>query len=212
MTTTHLFVRLRKWAKPVAWMMIFLPLLLSGCSSADVFTLRVATIVLSVALIAAVAMIVILWYRLRERNKTQLILQQMNKSKDDFFANIANDPAEMPSTDTIVSEQDRQFIGRFVDVVYSQMTKGRADVESVAEQMGLNRAQLNRRIMAITGQNTMAYITQIRISKAKRLLRADLTTPIGDSAVKCGFDDVAYFSRLFKQQTNMTPSQYRKMI
>ncbi len=170
------------------------------------------SLILLLLTLIAIGIILGLWYTLRERTKTQHILQQMNKSKEDFFASIAIDPAEIKSADTIISEQDRQFLGRFVDIVYSQMTKGKADVESVAEQMNLSRAQLNRRIMAITGQNTMGYITQIRISKAKRLLRADNITPIGDIAIKCGFDDVAYFSRLFKQHTNMTPSQYRKMI
>lgn len=174
--------------------------------------LRITTVVLVVFVLVALTVIATLWYTIHQRSKTQRIVKQMNKSKEDFFANIALDPTEIPTASTIVSEHDRQFIGHFVDVVYSQMAKGKTDVESVAEQMGLNRAQLNRRIMSITGQNTLAYISQIRMSKAKRLLRADLTTPIGDIAIKCGFDDVAYFSRLFKQQTNMTPSQYRKMI
>lgn len=173
---------------------------------------RVTTIVLIFLVLVGVCVIVSLWYTLRERNKTHLIMQQMNKSKEDFFANLAIDPAELKTAETIINEQDRQFLGRFVDVVYSQMGKGKTDVESVAEQMKLSRAQLNRRILSITGQNTLSYITQIRISKAKRLLRADLVTPIGDIATKCGFDDVAYFSRFFKLQTGMTPSQYRRMI
>lgn len=173
---------------------------------------RIMTVVFIAVIILATVIIGVLWYTLRERGKTQQILQQMNKSKEDYFANIANDPTELQTVESNISEQDRQFIAHFVDVVYSQMSKGKTDVESIAEQMELNRAQLNRRILAITGQNTLAYITQIRISKAKRLLRADITTPIGDVAAKCGFDDVAYFSRLFKQQTNMTPSQYRKIV
>lgn len=176
------------------------------------FVKTVTISLLVVIIIVAIAIISTLWYTLRERSKTHRILKQMNKSREDFFANIAMDPADLQSAESVVSEQDRKFIGRFVDVVYSQMSKGKTDVESVAEQLSMSRAQLNRRILAITGQNTLTYITQIRISKAKRLLRADLSTPIGDIANKCGFDDVAYFSRLFKQQTDMTPSQYRKMI
>ena len=171
----------------------------------------ITTTVLLCSTVVGICIILALSYTIHERNKTQRIIKEVNNKRKDFFANIALDPAEM-KTDVILSEQDRQFIGRFVDVVYSQMNKGKTDVESVAERMQLNRAQLNRRILAITGQNTLSYITQIRISKAKRLLRADLTSPVGDIANKCGFDDLAYFSRLFKQQTGMTPSQYRKMV
>lgn len=158
------------------------------------------------------AVIFILWYFLKKRTKMLRILQQMQKSREDFLSSIALDTEEELDVNTPINEHDRQFIGRFVDVVYSQMTQGKTDAESVAKQMGITRAQLNRRLMAITGQNTSSYITQIRISKAKRLLRADITKPISDIALKCGYDDVAYFSRIFKQQTDMTPSQYRKMV
>lgn len=173
---------------------------------------RITTTVLIIIIIMAIAIIATLWYTLRERNNTQRILRQMNKSREDFFANIAIDPADLKSADKIISDNDRQFIGRFTDAVYSQLSKGKADVESVASQLSLSSSQLNRRIQEITGQSTSTYITQIRLSKAKRMLRADVNTPIGDIATKCGFDDVAQFTRFFKQQTNITPTDYRKMI
>jgi AraC-like DNA-binding protein len=53
---------------------------------------------------------------------------------------------------------------------------------------------------------------RVRLSYAKRLLKADTLKPIGEVAVKCGFDDLAYFSRIFKQAFGLTPSQYRKQI
>jgi AraC-like DNA-binding protein len=51
---------------------------------------------------------------------------------------------------------------------------------------------------------------KLRMSRARRLLKADITMSIGDVAQKCGFEDMAYFSRLFKQMYQETPSQYRK--
>jgi len=99
-----------------------------------------------------------------------------------------------------------------VDVVYRLMASGNVDVESVAKEMAVSRSQLNRRMLAITNQNSSTYIMQLRLSRAKRLLKADVNMPIGDVAQKCGFDDVAYFSRIFKQVFDMTPSQYRKQI
>ena len=114
-----------------------------------------------------------------------------------------NTPAEL-------KPQDRQFMNRLVDVAYRLMASGTIDMDSVATEMAVSRTQLNRKIMAITGQNSSAYIMQLRLARAKRLLKADETTPIGNVALRCGFDDVAYFSRIFKQTFQMTPSQYRK--
>ena len=175
-------------------------------------THHITTAVLVLIVLLALSVIGGLWYTLRQRSETQRILQQMNKSREDFFASLAIDPADPGQAETVVNERDRQFLGKLVDTIYTQMAHGNTDVESVAERMGLSRAQLNRKVLAVTGQNTSSYMMQVRIAKAKRLLRADVNMPIGDIAAKCGFDDVAYFSRIFKQQTDTTPSQYRKMI
>jgi AraC-like DNA-binding protein len=110
------------------------------------------------------------------------------------------------------SPQERQFMNRLIDSVYSLMPHGKADVENVAERMNLSRSQLNRKMMAITGQNSSTYIMRLRLVYAKRLLKSNVSMPIGDVAQRTGFEDLAYFSRIFKQQFDMTPSQYRKSV
>ena len=91
-----------------------------------------------------------------------------------------------------------------------QMQNNQVDVESIASQMYVSRAQLNRKVQAITGQSTSAYVTQLRMNYAKRLLAADPTITISEVALKCGYEDMAYFSRAFKQATGQTPTLYRK--
>ncbi len=109
-----------------------------------------------------------------------------------------------------LSAEDRQFMNKLIDNVYLLMAQGHTDVEALASRMALSRSQLNRRVLALTGQNTSAYMMRLRLARAKRLLMANVQAPVGEVAVKCGFDDVAYFSRIFRQTFGMTPSQYRK--
>ena len=111
-----------------------------------------------------------------------------------------------------LNNMERDFLNRFVDVVHAQLSQSRQDVETIASKLNMSRSQLNRKMLAITGCNTTTYISQLRISKAKRLLDAEPGMSIGDVAMKCGFEDMAYFSRIFKQMTQMTPSQYRKRV
>ena len=118
--------------------------------------------------------------------------------ENDNYANLAN--------------ADRDFLNKFVDVVNQQLTQNRQDVETIASKLNMSRSQLNRKMLAITGCNTTSYITQLRIAKAKRLLDSCPAMPIGEIAIKCGFEDLAYFSRIFKQITHQTPSQYKKRI
>ncbi|MDI9523271.1 MAG: helix-turn-helix domain-containing protein [Bacteroidota bacterium] len=44
------------------------------------------------------------------------------------------------------------------------------------------------------------------------MLDEDASTPIGEIALECGFTDMGYFSRTFKQLYSMTPSQYRRRV
>ena len=120
--------------------------------------------------------------------------------------------ADAPASDDNLTAADRQWMNRLVDTVYRLMAKGTVDMETIAGEMAISRAQMNRKLLALTGQNASAYIMRLRLARAKRLLKGDSTMPVGDVALRCGFDDVAYFSRVFKQTFEMTPSQYRRNI
>ena len=136
--------------------------------------------------------------KLMERQQLMRSKYAMPEMDDDGM-----NPAEL-------TQQDRTFMNRLVDVVFRQMATGQVDMDSIAQLMAVSRTQLNRKVLAITGENASAYVMKLRLARAKRLLKANMDTPVGDVALKCGFDDVAYFSRIFKQTFQMTPSQYRK--
>lgn len=111
-----------------------------------------------------------------------------------------------------LTPSDQDFINKLNDLIHAQMKTGELNAENIASMMYMSRSQLNRKLMAIVGQNITNYSLQLRISKAKRMLDTDVNTPIGEIALACGFEDVSYFSRVFKQICQMTPSQYRKRI
>ena len=126
---------------------------------------------------------------------------------------VAEQSTETPSEDInekVLSVKNHEFLLKLNDKIVAAMRNGRPDVETVASEMCMSRSQLNRKIIAVTGLNPTAYIIQTRINIAKKMLDSDYFAPIGDIAAKCGFDDVSYFSRVFKQICGMTPSQYKK--
>ncbi len=110
-----------------------------------------------------------------------------------------------------LSSADKNFLTRLNDAIYLMMGNHDLNSEMVADKMCVSLSQLNRKVKAITGFNSSGYILQMRLDKAKRLLTST-DTPIGDIALKCGFPEMSYFSRIFKQAFQMTPSQYRKKL
>jgi AraC-like DNA-binding protein len=59
------------------------------------------------------------------------------------------------------------------------------------------------------GLTPVEYVIQERLAEAKRLLRNPLTT-VTDVCFRTGFNNTAYFQKLFKQYEGVTPGLYKK--
>ncbi|WP_353938915.1 helix-turn-helix transcriptional regulator [uncultured Bacteroides sp.] len=94
-------------------------------------------------------------------------------------------------------------------IIHGHLANKDLNADFIADRMCISRSQLNRKIRAITDCSATTYILRIRMEKAARLL-SSTEQPVGDIAMVCGFEDTSYFTRVFKQVFNVTPSQYRK--
>mgnify|MGYP001586761477 CR=1 FL=1 len=83
-----------------------------------------------------------------------------------------------------------------------------ADIASAARMTPNHFSTLFHRHKA---QSFSRYLTEQRIELAKRLLR-DQTLNIQEVATKCGYGDPGYFTRRFRQETRMTPREWRNTI
>ena len=106
---------------------------------------------------------------------------------------------------------DKTFLYRFAQLVDEQLTNGetKPDIDKIAFTLKMGEIQLKRRVQSLTGKSVIAFISQLRMEKAMRLLKKHPEMLVGDVAEQCGFVDVAYFSRVFRQYYKMTPTQAR---
>ena len=82
-------------------------------------------------------------------------------------------------------------------------------VEEMAAVSGLPERTFKRRFSIATGLSPISYVQRLRIEEAKkRLERTD--TQIEEISRAVGYEDPAFFRRLFKRTTNMTPGDYRR--
>ena len=118
---------------------------------------------------------------------------------------------QSPVQGASVTDDDQAFINRFDELVGEQVAKGanRIDMDKVAVALRMGESAMRRKVQTITGKNVVARITQLRMEKALALLRQHPDMLVGDIAEQCGFVDVAYFSRVFRQHYGMTPTQAR---
>ena len=107
------------------------------------------------------------------------------------------------------SKEDKEFINRLVDVIHAQLALNDIDMDHVAAAMSMSAKQLRTRVMAITGLTPVAYILQVRLNYARRLISNE-DTSLTLIAAKCGFQNLSHFSKAFKQQFGVSPTQFRK--
>ena len=80
--------------------------------------------------------------------------------------------------------------------------------QSISEKFHIHYDYANRQFKQYVGQSIHNYLITTRIYRAKRLITSG--TPINEAAHLVGIDDNAYFSRVFKKTTGITPSEYTK--
>lgn len=81
----------------------------------------------------------------------------------------------------------------------------------VAEYVGLNEKYFTNRFTKETGETFSTYVTELRMQKAKELLRTT-TFKIYEISQMVGYHNVEHFNRMFKKLNGITPAQYRKTM
>jgi len=84
-----------------------------------------------------------------------------------------------------------------------------APVAAMVRLSGLAERSFKRRFQQATGMSPIEYVQALRIEEAKQMLEAG-DEPIESVAQDVGYEDAAFFSRLFRRKVNLTPAQYRK--
>lgn len=84
-----------------------------------------------------------------------------------------------------------------------------APVAAMAKLSGLAERTFKRRFQQATGMTPMDYVHTLRIEEAKQMLEAG-DMPVEAIAQEVGYEDAAFFGRLFRREVMLTPAQYRR--
>ena len=83
--------------------------------------------------------------------------------------------------------------------------------EQLSRKFGYHASYISNTFTGIKGISPMKLMTNLRIAKAREML-ADSKWPLKEIAAMTGYNDVNYFSRIFKEVVGVSPKQYRKNI
>jgi len=105
--------------------------------------------------------------------------------------------------------QDRKqaLVSQAVHIIEEK--EGNLSIDEIAGQLFVSKDYLRHLFTHYVGQSPMRTIISARIEHAKKLLMNPELSVV-DVAEMCGFEDPYYFSRLFKNYTEKSPSAFRK--
>lgn len=134
------------------------------------------------------------------------ILQLLNQ-REILRQKFGKVPQEIRSA-MLRNEQDSLFVKRLDSIVYSRLGEQDLSVDKVAGLLHLGRTIFYKKVRGTTGYTPNEYIRVIRLRKAAELLK-ESEKNVSEVAYAVGFDNPYYFSKCFKEQFGMPPSQYR---
>ena len=114
-----------------------------------------------------------------------------------------------PKSPAFQKERNRlaeEIVSILSNNLYSTLT-----IEALCEMTNYSKAHIHKEFKSSTGKSVMQYFIDLKIERAKELLR-DGDLSVGEIADKLAFDTSNYFSKVFKKETHMTPTAYKKQI
>lgn len=141
----------------------------------------------------------------------------VSKPKPAEFQQEGDKPAEpkpvVPKAPAPKPEFTAPETGSFYEKVYAivkeNYTNAEFGVENVAEELGMSRVHLNRKLKAENKPSPSDLIKKMRMDLASEMLKEG-SASISEIAAKCGFSSASYFSSAFKEYFGVAPAAYGK--
>jgi len=106
-----------------------------------------------------------------------------------------------------VKSNDEEFMGRVMAVINKNMDNPLLSVEMLAEEVGISRVQLHRKLKELAGMSSSEFIKNIRLRHAVDLLKSKKIN-VSQVAYQVGYTNPALFSMAFKKYFGVSPSEY----
>lgn len=145
------------------------------------------------------------------------LLEQRRKLQCSFRERLKPGTAATPQQETArdaarkepeMSANDRRFMDRLLELMEKQMDNGDLMVDDLVRELAVSRSVFFKKLKTLTGLSPIEFIKEMRINRAAKLI-ATGDYSMTQIAYMVGINDPRYFSKCFKHQMGMTPTEYR---
>lgn len=131
------------------------------------------------------------------------LLEIRNKKQEKFKQQIEPNPSEIT-----ITSLDEKLITRAIEYVEKNIDRSELSVEELSHELGMSRVHLYKKLTSITGKTPVEFIRVLRLKRAAQLLRESQLN-VSEIAYTVGFNNPKYFSKYFKEEFGILPSEYK---
>lgn len=106
-----------------------------------------------------------------------------------------------------ITSPEEKFLHKLMDIVERNMENDRFGVPEMVDEIGMSKSVLYKKVQALTGMPVADYIKSARLQRAAQLFSQNKLS-IAEVAFAVGFNDRKYFSKEFRKQYGMSPTEY----
>jgi transcriptional regulator GlxA family with amidase domain len=130
------------------------------------------------------------------------LLEQRKNLRKSFSREVTIQPKNIS-----VTSVDERFLNHALKIMEEHLGDDQFSVERFAEETGMSRKNLLRKIKALTDKSVNEFIRNFRLNRAAQLLDAKAGT-VSEIAYQVGFNNLSYFSKCFKELFDLLPNEY----
>lgn len=104
---------------------------------------------------------------------------------------------------------DKQFLQSIIDSIEQHLEETEYDLEQLATEMNMSKSTLYRKIKSMTGLTPLDFVRNIKMKRACMMLLS-CTQNISEIAYAVGFSTPKYFTKCFKDEFGITPTEYQQ--
>ena len=132
------------------------------------------------------------------------LIKIRRQMREKFQSQMLIKPSEV-----VVPSTQKVFLDKLTSIIEQNISNEDFSVEILCDEMGMSRAQLHRKIKAVTNQSASEFIRNFRLQRAAELLKQDAGN-IAEISYQVGFNSQAYFTKMFQELYGQTPLEFKK--
>lgn len=120
---------------------------------------------------------------------------------------ITNTTGSKTAAQPALSQKHQTFLERVLKKINAHLTNEQFGVDMLCKEIGISERQLQRKLKVLTNTSPNRLILSVRLERAKQLLLSNPDS-VGEIAFQAGFSNPSYFSKCFKKEFEVSPSEF----